>query len=76
MMVLRNQITCFRRVDGESLFEAWERYKDMTRLCMYHGLEKWLIIHAFYNGLLYNTRMIDDIEAEGALMDNPFTKAY
>lgn len=26
---LRNLITCFRQKDGESLFEAWERYKDL-----------------------------------------------
>jgi len=55
---LRNQITCFRQTDGESLFEAWERYKELMRACPHHGLEQWLIIHTFYNGVLYNTRLI------------------
>jgi len=73
---LRNQITCFRQTDGESLFEAWERYKELMRACTHHGLEQWLIIHTFYNGVLYNTRMTIDAAAGGALMDKPFQEAY
>jgi len=73
---LRNQITCFRQTDGESLFEAWERYKELMRACPHHGLEQWLIIHTFYNGVLYNTRMTIDVAAGGALMDKPFKEAY
>lgn len=73
---LRNLITCFRQKDGESLFEAWERYKDLLRACPHHGLEKWLIIHTFYNGLLYNTRMTIDAAAGGALMNKPFAEAW
>lgn len=46
------------------------------RLCPHHGLEKWLIIHGFYNGLLYITRMTVDAADEDALMDKPFSEAY
>ncbi|CAJ2637435.1 unnamed protein product [Trifolium pratense] len=74
--MLRAQINGFKQKDNESLFEAWERYKDMIRLCSYHGLENWLIIHTFYNGLLYNTRMTIDAAAGGALMDKPYNQAY
>jgi len=73
---MRNQITCFRKKDGESLFEAWERYKDILRACPHHGLEKWLIIHTFYNGLLYNTRMTINAAVGGALMNKPFNEAW
>jgi len=73
---MRNLITCFRQKDGESLFEAWERYKDLLRACLHHGLEKWLIIHTFYNGLLYNTKMTIDAAAGGALMNKPFAEAW
>ena len=48
----------------------------MMRLCPHHDLEKWLIIHTFYNGLLYNTRVIIDVAASGALMDKPFNEAH
>jgi len=30
---LRNQITQFTQRDGESLYDAWERFKEMLRLC-------------------------------------------
>ncbi|XP_045802530.1 uncharacterized protein LOC123896150 [Trifolium pratense] len=74
--MLRAQINGFKQKDNESLFEAWERYKDMIRLCPYHGLENWLIVHTFYNGLLYNTIMTIDAAAGGALMDKPYNQAY
>lgn len=46
------------------------------RLCPHHDLEEWLIIQAFCNSLLYNTRMTVDVAAGGALMDKPFSEAY
>ena len=48
----------------------------MLRLCPHHCLEKWLIIHTFYNGLTYVTKIIVDAAAGGALMNKDFTKAY
>ena len=74
--MLRSQISDFQQKDSESLFDAWERYKDMLRLCPHHGLEEWLIIHTFYNGLLYNTRLTIDDAAGGALMDKSYVAAY
>ncbi|XP_058750988.1 uncharacterized protein LOC131624001 [Vicia villosa] len=74
--MLRAQINGFRQKDNESLFEAWERYKDMLRLCPHHGLEQWLIIHTFYSGLLYNTRLAINAAAGGALMDKEYVNAY
>ena len=74
--MLRAQINGFKQKDNESLFEAWERYKDMMRLCPHHGLEDWLVIHTFYNGLLYNTRLTIDAAAGGALMNKPYADAY
>lgn len=46
------------------------------RLYPHHGLEKWLIIHTFYNGLLSNKRMNIEVTVGGALMDKPFNEAY
>ena len=48
---LRDQIRRFNQKDGESLYDAWERFKEMLILCHHHDLEKWLIVHTFYNGL-------------------------
>jgi len=62
--------------DGESLYNVWERFKEMLRLCPHHGLDKWLIIHTFYNGLLYTTKIYVDAAAGGALMNKTYTAAY
>lgn len=74
--MLRSQINRFKQKDRDSLFEAWERYKDMMRLCPHHGLKQWLIIHTFYNGLMYNTKLTLDAAANDALMDKPYQDAY
>ena len=73
---MRNQIIRFTQNDGESLYDAWECFKEMLRLCPHHGLEKWLIVHTFYNGLLYNTKMTVDAAAGGALMNKNVEDAY
>jgi len=48
----------------------------MLRLCPHHGLEKWLIVHTFYNGLSYTTKMTVDAAACGDLMNKNYTEAY
>ncbi|XP_073219968.1 uncharacterized protein [Cicer arietinum] len=73
---LRNQITSFSQKEGESLYEAWERFKEMLRLCHHHGLKRWLIFHKFYNGLSYTTRMTVDAAAGGALLNKNIEEAY
>ena len=48
---LRVEITQFRQFDYEQLYEAWERFKEMLRKCPQHGIEEWLLVQLFYNGL-------------------------
>lgn len=48
---LRGKITNFQQKYGESLFDAWERYKDLLWKFPKHDLAQWSQIHAFYNGL-------------------------
>ena len=60
---MRNDITQFMQYDMESLYEAWERYKDMLRRCPHHGLPKWLQVQTFYNGLSGNTKTLVDAAA-------------
>jgi len=73
---LRDQIIRFNKKDGESLYDAWVRFKEIHRLCPHRGLEKWLIVHTFYSGLFYTTKMIVDVAAGGALMNKNYMEAY
>lgn len=61
---------------GESHFEVCEWYKELMGSCTHNELDKWLIIHTFYNGLLYNIRITIDTATDGALMNKPFNDAY
>jgi len=65
---LRANITSFAQLHSESLYEAWEKFKDLQRQCPYHGVPDWLLIHTFYNGLDQTLKMSIDVTARGALM--------
>lgn len=60
----------------ESLYEAWERYKDMLRRCPHHGLSTWLQVQTFYIGLCCPTRTMIDAATGGALMSKTHDEAY
>jgi len=53
---LMNDISSFVQIDLEILYDAWERYKDLLRMCPYHGLPLWLQVQTFYNGLNPSTK--------------------
>jgi hypothetical protein len=66
---LRDQTRRFTQRDGDSLYDTWEHFKEMLKIYPHNGLEKWLIVHTFYNDLLYTTKMTIDAAAGGALMN-------
>ena len=45
-------------------------------MCPHHGLEKWLLVQIFYNGMNYNTMISVDPAAKGALMNKSIHEAY
>ncbi|KAA3461668.1 Retrotransposon gag protein [Gossypium australe] len=48
---LQREITNFKQYEGETLYEAWECFKTMLRKCLHYGLQAWLQIQIFYNGV-------------------------
>ncbi|KAF7823888.1 uncharacterized protein G2W53_022032 [Senna tora] len=73
---MRNDITSFVLLDNESLYEDWERFKELLRKCPHHGLPKWLHVQTFYNGLSSEIRTSIDAAAGGALMSKPVDATY
>ena len=65
---MREEITLFCQAENEGLHEAWERYKELLRLCPHHGLPEWLQIQMFYNGLTSSNKNMVDASAGGSLM--------
>nr|KAJ0197372.1 hypothetical protein LSAT_V11C700352870 [Lactuca sativa] len=69
---LRNFITSFRQMDGESLWEVWERWNNLLRKCPTHRLSDDVKLETFYQGFNAQTHMLVDTSARGALL----TKSY
>ncbi|XP_062085912.1 uncharacterized protein LOC133792019 [Humulus lupulus] len=73
---LRGEINNFYQVEGESLYDACERFKELLRRCPHHGIDKWMLVHNFYNGLCTTTRTIIDAAAGGAFMSKSANETY
>ncbi|XBI93563.1 hypothetical protein VPH35_030379 [Triticum aestivum] len=73
---IRDEIFNFVQREGESLYDAWERYKDLFRRCPNHGLERWLELQIFYRGLTSDTRAYVDMEAGGAITNKTLDEAF
>nr|GFC57178.1 reverse transcriptase domain-containing protein [Tanacetum cinerariifolium] len=48
---LRNEISNFQQKFDKSFHEAWERYKDLLRVCPHHGFTELHQVDTFYNAL-------------------------
>ena len=73
---LRIDINNFYQYEGESFYEAWERFKDLLRKYPHHSFTKLMQVHHFYNGLSYPTRTLIDASARGVIMGKNEVEAY
>src|SRR5438270_5222544 len=81
---LRGDISGFRQLHDEPLYEALERYKDLLRRCPQHQLPKWMImqlpkwmiVQTFYNGLHENTQTMIDAAAGGSMNNKKPVEVY
>ncbi|XP_062099764.1 uncharacterized protein LOC133805600 [Humulus lupulus] len=71
---LRNEITSFQQLDEESLYEAWERFKEFLCKFPHHGIPHSIQMETFYNGLNAHTRMVVDASANGALLAKSYNE--
>ncbi|XP_073121020.1 uncharacterized protein [Henckelia pumila] len=67
-MKLRADITTFAQGEQETLYEAWERYKDLLRRCPHHQLLDGLVVQTFYYGVPYSNRTMLDAATGGNLL--------
>jgi len=65
-----------RKEKDETLYEAWEHFKDLLRLCPHHGLQRWMIIQTFYNGVTQAVKSTVDAAAGGTLISKTDNDAY
>ena len=48
---VKRKISSFILGNDETLFTAWERFKDMYKFCPTHGYDTWRLVSYFYEGL-------------------------
>ncbi|GJY31302.1 reverse transcriptase domain-containing protein [Tanacetum coccineum] len=65
---LRNDISNFRQLPDESLFEAWECYQLLIDRCPNHNMLPVTQIDTFYNGLTLRQRYTINAAARGTFM--------
>ncbi|GKD74321.1 MAK10-like protein [Tanacetum coccineum] len=66
---LRNDISMFQQHQGESLSEAWTRFKDLLQKVLHHGIDLWLQVQIFYDHVNPVTRRTIDQSTGGKLRD-------
>ena len=64
--LFRAVITQFRQGDQETLYDVWDRFKELLRKCPHHGNELSAQLKIFYNGLNYSTRALVDAACGGS----------
>ena len=58
----------------ESIPEAWERLQEYILACPRYGMDKWLVLQSFYNGLMTTSRTHLDAATGGAYLDLTIAK--
>ncbi|KAH0781338.1 hypothetical protein KY290_000936 [Solanum tuberosum] len=67
---MRKEISNFSQLESETVFEAWERFKELLRKCPHNGIELWLQLTNFWEGLSLASRRILNNAMGGPIMKN------
>nr|GEW16812.1 zinc finger, CCHC-type [Tanacetum cinerariifolium] len=60
---LKNDTLMFQQHQRESLFEAWNRFKNLLQKALHHGIDLWLQVQIFYDHINPATRRAIDQSA-------------
>ena len=71
----RGEIITFKQKEDESLFNAWERYKQLLRRWPMHGIEKMTQMDIFYHSMNYTSKGIIDATCYGVFKIKSVEKA-
>ncbi|XP_073120959.1 uncharacterized protein [Henckelia pumila] len=66
---IRKDICGIRQLHGETLYEYWERFKQLCASCPQHQISEQLLVQYFYEGLLVFDRNMIDAASGGALVN-------
>ena len=72
---IHGRTSSFQQTGIESILEAWKRLQEYKLACPHHGMDEWLMLQSFYNGLTTTSRAHLDAAAGGAYLDLTIAKA-
>ncbi|XP_074277757.1 uncharacterized protein LOC141601381 [Silene latifolia] len=65
---VKSELQNFTQEEDQTLYEAWEQYKKLQRLCPHHGISEAELVNNFYKGLTQDLRLsLDAGSGKGAL---------
>nr|GEY43571.1 zinc finger, CCHC-type [Tanacetum cinerariifolium] len=73
---LQNDILMFQQHQGESLSEAWTRFKNLLQKVPHHGIDIWLQVQIFYDHINQTLKRAIDYAAGGRLGETCTEKAW
>ena len=62
----KEEIIVFKQGGDESLYNAWERYKRLLKICLMHGIDLTTQMDIFYHAMNYTSKGIIDAACCGA----------
>ena len=65
---IKTGIMAFQQQSDQTITEAWERFKRLSRMFPRHGLTKGNLVWIFYRGLDYSSRSTLDSSSGGVFM--------
>ena len=66
----------FEPHQGETLYEAWARFKDLLHKVPHHGINLWLLVLILYDHVDYHTKRTIDRAAGGRLRDKDAEESW
>ena len=65
---IRKTILQFKQTANEPFWKYFERFKDLIAQCPHHGIEKWRLCQALYDGLEYQTKTLLESMCQGGFL--------
>ena len=63
---MKGEILVFKQGEDQSLYNAWERYKRLLKICLMHGIYLTTQMDIFYHSMNYASNGIIDAACCGA----------
>ena len=65
----KRQIATLTQKLRETLYQCWDRYKELLNICPHHGFETWRLMSYFYEALTSQSRQLIEMMCNDEFRD-------